>query len=87
MGYCTDASFPGMIDKTINACIQVVDGCHSTASDLSCRRRRHLCIPVLDKIAPVVLLKKLLLIFCLLLHRRSVIARSQGGKEVIYFGY
>ena len=44
IGYCTDASFLPMTCKFINACRQVADGCHSTASANSSRRRRDLCI-------------------------------------------
>jgi hypothetical protein len=41
IGYCTDASFPGRTGKIINACRHVADGCHSTASGMSARRRRE----------------------------------------------
>jgi hypothetical protein len=39
------------------------------------------------RLLPVVLVEKLLLMFSLLLRRRSVVAQSQGEKEIIYFGF
>jgi hypothetical protein len=39
------------------------------------------------RLLPVVLVEKLLLIYCLLLRRRSIVALSQGEKEVSHFGY
>jgi hypothetical protein len=40
-----------MTGKIVKACRHVVDSCQSTASDLSSRRRRDLCIPLPEKTA------------------------------------
>jgi hypothetical protein len=78
MLYRTDASFVGMTGKTINACRQVVDGCHSTASDLSSQRRRVCAYCREEKLPSVVPVGKLLLN---LWYRWLIPANDRAGSS------
>jgi hypothetical protein len=79
MLYCTDASFLGMTGKTINTYRQVVDICYSTASQLSSRRRRDLCILREQRLPLVVLIERLLFIFAFCCAEEEVL--SHGARE------